>query len=148
MQTVDYDQVARFEAASELLNVLMGMCISLKKTNEEYSDKLEEKFFLLSNEKQKLRTRDDSMVKKVRDIYGPIAREYYSNPKDFKLTKSFFEVRVILQEETPIRKAEYTYEELKAVHDNPHQPTADEIKNTFITDDEKVDISKLKIKKI
>jgi len=47
--------------------------------------------------------------------------------------------------ETPKRKAEYTYEELKAVHDNPHQPTAEEIKNTFIEDDEKVDISKLKL---
>ncbi len=50
-----------------------------------------------------------------------------------------------MTEEAPIRKAEYTYEELKEVHNNPHQPTADEIKNTFITDDEKVDISKLKI---
>ena len=100
MKTVDYDQVARFEAASELLNVLMGMCISLKKTNKKYSDALEEKYFILSDEKQKLRTRDDSMVKRVRDIYGPIAREYYSNSKDFKLTKSFFETKIILQEET------------------------------------------------
>jgi len=48
-------------------------------------------------------------------------------------------------EKAPIRKAEYTYEELKEVYDNPHQPTAEEIKNTFIEDDEKVDISKLKI---
>ena len=53
-----------------------------------------------------------------------------------------------MTKEAPIRKAEYTYEELKSVHDNPHQPTAEEIKNTFIEDDEKVDISKLKIKKI
>jgi len=45
----------------------------------------------------------------------------------------------------PKRKAEYTYEDLKAVHDNPHQPTEDEIKNTFIEDDGKVDISKLKL---
>ena len=50
-----------------------------------------------------------------------------------------------MTEKAPTRKAEYTYEELKAVHDNPHQTTADEIKDTFITDDEKVDISKLKI---
>ena len=53
-----------------------------------------------------------------------------------------------MTEEAPIRKTEYTYEELKSVHDNPHQPTEEEIKDTFITDDEKVDISKLKIKKI
>jgi len=53
MKTVDYDQVARFEAASELLNVLMGMCISLKKTNKEYANALEEKYFILSDEKQK-----------------------------------------------------------------------------------------------
>jgi len=45
----------------------------------------------------------------------------------------------------PPRKAEYTYEELKAVHDNPHQPTAEEMKNTFIEDDRKIDLSKLKI---
>jgi len=50
-----------------------------------------------------------------------------------------------LDADAPIRKAEYTYEELKAVHDNPHLPTAEEIKNTFIEDDEKIDISKLKI---
>ena len=50
-----------------------------------------------------------------------------------------------IPEKAPIRKAEYTYEELKEVHDNPHQPTEEEIKNTFIEDDEKVDISKLKI---
>ena len=46
---------------------------------------------------------------------------------------------------TPIRKADYTYEELKAVHDNPYQPTAEEIKNTFIDDDREIDLSKLKI---
>ena len=50
-----------------------------------------------------------------------------------------------LDADTTTKKAEYTYEELKAVHDNPHQLTADEMKNTFIEDDEKVDISKLKI---
>jgi len=44
------------------------------------------------------------MVKRVRDIYGPIAREYYANPKDFKLTKSFFEAKVILQEEALMQK--------------------------------------------
>ena len=94
MKTVDYNQVAKFEAASELLNVLMGMCISLKKRNKEYADALEEKYFSLSDEKQKLRTRDDSMVKKIRDIYGPIAREYYDNPRDFKLTRAFFDMRI------------------------------------------------------
>jgi len=147
MKTVDYDQVARFEAVSELLNVLMGMCISLKDTNKAYANALEEKRLELRRVKQSLRTRDDSMIKRVRDIYGPIAREYYDNPKDFKLTKSFFEAKVILQEEAPIRKAEYTYEELKAVYDNPHQPTAEEIKNTFIEDDGEIDLTRLKLKK-
>jgi len=48
-------------------------------------------------------------------------------------------------EKAPIRKAEYTYEELKEAWDNPTPMTEKEIKNTFIEDDEKVDISKLKI---
>lgn len=43
------------------------------------------------------------------------------------------------------RKAEYTLEELKEVYENPHQLTAEEIKNTFIEDDEPIDISKLKL---
>ena len=94
MKTVDYDQVARFEAASELLNILMGMCISLQKTNETYADALEEKRSELRRTKQKLRTKDDEMVKNVRDTYGPIVRKYYDSPKDFKLTKSFFETKV------------------------------------------------------
>jgi len=94
MKTVDYNQVASFEAASELLNVLMGMCISLKDTNKAYANALEEKRSELRRVKQSLRTRDDSMVKRVRDIYGPIAREYYDNPKDFKLTRAFFEARI------------------------------------------------------
>ena len=145
MKTVDYNQVARFEAASELLTVAMAMCISLKKRYKEYADELEEKYSEIIEIKRKLRTKNDRLVKDIRDIYGPITTEYYTNPKDFKLTKSFFEAKVILQEEAPIRKAEYTYEELKAVHDNPHQPTDEEIEDTFITDDEKVDISKLKI---
>ena len=97
MTTVDYDQVARFEAASELLNILMGMCISLQETNETYVDALEEKYFMLNKEKQKLRTRDDAMVKRVRTLYSPIVRKYYESPKDFKLTKSFFETKVICE---------------------------------------------------
>ena len=144
MKTVDYDQVARFESASELLTFAMAMCTSLQDRNKEYADELEEKYSEIIEIKRKLRTKNDRLVKDVRDIYGPITREYYANPKDFKLTKSFFEARVILQEEAPIRKAEYTYEELKAVHDNPHQPTAEEIKNTFIEDDRDIDLSKLK----
>ena len=111
MKTVDYDQVARFEAASELLNVLMGMCISLKETNIEYADKLEDKRYEIRRIKQTLKTRDDRMVKKVRDIYGSIAREYYASPKDFKLTKSFFEAKVILQAEAP-RSGTFTLQKM------------------------------------
>ena len=94
MQTIDYDQVARFEAASELLNTLMGICISLKNSEFEYVDILEEKRYELRKEKQALKTEDDEMVKKIRDTYGPLVRDYYDNSKVFKLTKDFFETRV------------------------------------------------------
>lgn len=49
------------------------------------------------------------------------------------------------QEKAPIRKAEYTFEELQEVYNNPTPMTEEEIKNTFIEDDEPIDISKLKI---
>jgi hypothetical protein len=46
------------------------------------------------------------------------------------------------------REAEYTLEELKEVYENPHQLTEEEMKNTFIEDDEPIDLSKLKINKL
>ena len=94
MPTVDYDQVARFEAASELLSTLMGVCISLEDNEPTYATRLEDKRCELMKIKQALRVKDDDMVKKVRDTYGPLARSYYDNPKDFKLTESFFNTRV------------------------------------------------------
>ena len=93
MSKVDYDQVARFEAASELLTVFMGMCRNLKKEYSEYEEDLDKKCLDTLRVKQKLRTEDDKMVKDVVDTYGLITREYYKNPKDFKLTKSFFEIK-------------------------------------------------------
>lgn len=94
MKSVDYNQVARFEAASELLNMFMSICISLKKRDTHYAKELEDKRFETRKLKQKLRVKDDETVKKVREAYGKIVREYYQNPKDFKLSKSFFDVSV------------------------------------------------------
>jgi len=48
-------------------------------------------------------------------------------------------------EKAPIRKAEYTYEELKEAWDNPTPMTEEEIKNTFIDDDREIDLSRLKM---
>ena len=42
----------------------------------------------------------------------------------------------------------YTFEELKEAWNNPKPMTEEEIKNTFIEDDEPIDISKLKIRKL
>lgn len=94
MKAVDYNQVARFEAASELLNIFMSICIALKKRDAKYAKELEDMRFETRRLKQKLRTQDDDMVKIIRERYGKIVREYYKNPKDFKLSKSFFDVSV------------------------------------------------------
>lgn len=89
MKIVDYDQVARFEAASELLTVFIGICRNLKDKFPENAEALENKRYETRVLKQKLTMENNEMVKDVIDTYGPITREYYKNPKDFKLTKSF-----------------------------------------------------------
>ncbi len=94
MSKVDYDQIARFEAASELLTVFMGMCRNLKKKYPEYVEDLEDKRYEAILVKQNLRIENDKMIKDVVDTYGPITREYYKSPKDFKLTQSFFDLKV------------------------------------------------------
>jgi len=94
MKTVDYKQVAKYEAASELLVNCMAMCRNLAKTNKEYADKLEDKRYELRRIQQSLRAEDTNMVKKVIDTYGPIAREYYESPKEFKINKDFFDIKV------------------------------------------------------
>ncbi len=93
MKTVDYDQVARFEAASELLTVFMGICRNLKNKFPENAEALENKRFETRVLKQKLTIENDEMVKEIVDTYAPVTKEYYKNPKDFKLTKSFFEIK-------------------------------------------------------
>ena len=47
----------------------------------------------LLREKQALRTKDDKIVKEIRDVYSPLVRSYYKDPKAFKLTKQFIETK-------------------------------------------------------
>ena len=89
MPKVDYNQIARFEAASELLTVFMGMCIDLENEFPEYAEIIEEKRHGARAIKQKLRTKNDKMVKEVVDTYGPVVREYYKNLKNYKPTQLF-----------------------------------------------------------
>ena len=94
MPKVDYDQIARFEAASELLTVFMGMCRNLKKKYPEYVEDLENKRYEAILVKQNLRIENDKLLKEIEDNYGPVVREYYKSPKDFKLTQSFFNIKI------------------------------------------------------
>ena len=94
MKRVNYNQIARFETATELINILMGLCIFLQAKESKFATLLDKKYFELSEEKRALRVKDDNMVKRVINTYTPIARSYYTNPKEFKLTQSFFDTRV------------------------------------------------------
>ena len=89
MPKVDYNQIARFEAASELLTVFMGMCIDLENEFPEYAEIIEEKRHGARAIRQKLRTKNDKMAKEVVDTYGPVVREYYKNLKNYKPTQLF-----------------------------------------------------------
>ena len=93
MKTVDYDQVARFEAASELLTVFIGICRNLKNKFPEYEEALENKRFETRALKQNLTIENDKAIQDIIDKYGQMTREYYKNPKDFKPTQSFFEIK-------------------------------------------------------
>jgi len=44
-----------------------------------------------------------------------------------------------------ITRVNPTLEELKEVYENPTPMTEEQIKNTFISDDEKIDLSELKL---
>ena len=94
MKTIDYDQVARFEAASELINTLRGILRSLINSNPEYTLELQNRGLELLREKQHLRTKNNVMVKEIRDTYGPLVRSYYDDPKAFNLSKSFLETKI------------------------------------------------------
>jgi len=94
VQTIDYNQVAKYEAATELLMDCMAMCMRLEETNKEYADKLEDKHLELRRIQQTLRAEDTNMVKKVIDTYGPIAREYYGSKEEFKINEDFFDIKV------------------------------------------------------
>jgi len=94
VQTIDYNQVAKYEAATELLMDCMAMCRNLAKTNKEFADKLEDKRYELRKTQQTLRAEDANMVKNVIDTYGPIAREYYGSKEEFKINEDFFDIKV------------------------------------------------------
>ena len=92
MKTIDYNQVAQFEAATELINALRGILRSLINTNPTNAHLLKDRISELMKEKRTLRT-GDARVQKIRDTYGPLVRKYYDKPKAFTLTKSFLNTR-------------------------------------------------------
>jgi len=92
-KTIDYDQIARYEAAIELINVLNGILLSLQDKYPQYYQLIEDRFSELIREKQKLREENIDWVKEIRDTYAPLTRDYYKDPRNFHLTKEFIETR-------------------------------------------------------
>ena len=90
---VDYDQIARYEAAIELINVLNGIFLSLQDKYSQYYQLIEDRFSEFIEEKQKLRSEYVDWVQEIGDTYGPLVREYYNDSKNFKLTKEFIETK-------------------------------------------------------
>ena len=90
---VDYDQIAKYEAAIELIDVLNGILLSLQDEYPQYFQLIEDRFSELISEKQKLRSEYVDWVQEIGDTYGPLVREYYNDPDNFKLTKEFIETK-------------------------------------------------------
>jgi len=89
-------QYAKFETAYEILNNYKAICFSLKNREKDMAHKLEERKLQLAREQQELKLEDTTLIEQIINIYGPIVESYYINPKEFKLTKEFFEA-------TPVR---------------------------------------------
>ena len=94
MIKVDYDQVAEYEAARELLTVFQGICLSLEKKYPKYAKYLTEKHSEVTRIKQILRIENNKTVKEIIDVYGKFTREYFNKDNDFKLTPEFFNIKV------------------------------------------------------
>ena len=90
--SVNYDQVARYEAAIELLNSLRAVFSSYKK-DEDYGDACKRRRFDLMKEKQNLNPKDDDMVAKIREVYAPLVREFYGNTNNFRMTNEYLNVK-------------------------------------------------------
>ena len=90
--SVDYNQVAKYEAAIELLNSLRAVFSAYKK-DEKYGIECKKRRFDLMKEKQKLNPKDDGMVAKIREVYAPLVREFYGNTDTFKMTTEYLNVR-------------------------------------------------------
>ena len=88
--SVDYDQVARYEAAIELLNSLRAVFESYE-DDEKYGKECETRSFELMKEKQKLNPKDEVMVAKIREVYAPLAREFYNDTNNFTMTDEYLD---------------------------------------------------------
>jgi hypothetical protein len=86
---IDYDQVANYEAALELMNTLRGIFLSLAKSDKKYHKALKVRAFEIGKEKQQLEPTHDRAVANIRSTYAPLVQSYYNNPKEFRLTKTF-----------------------------------------------------------
>jgi len=93
INVVDYDQIAKYEAAIELIDVLNGILLSLQDKYPQYYQLIEDRFSELISEQQKLRCEYVDWVQEIRDTYAPLVREYYNDSKNFKLTKEFMETK-------------------------------------------------------
>ncbi len=93
INVVDYDQIAKYEAAIELINVLNGILLSLQDKYPQYYQLIEDRFSELISEKQKLRSEYVDWVQEIGDTYAPLTRDYYKDPENFNLTKEFIETK-------------------------------------------------------
>jgi len=92
---VDYNQVARYEAAIELLNSLRAVFASMR-NYEEIKTLCETRRSELMREKQRLNPKDDAMVSKIGEVYAPLVREYYENPSEFVMSDKFLKTKIEL----------------------------------------------------
>ena len=93
INVVDYDQIARYEAAIELINVLNGIFLTLQDKYPQYYQLIEDRLLELGREEQNLRKEDTDWIEEIRDTYAPLTREYYNDPENFNLTKEFIETK-------------------------------------------------------
>ena len=92
-KTIDYDQIARYEATIELISVLESILISLQDKYPQYDQLIEDRLLELGIEEQNLRKEDTDWIEEIKDTYAPLTRDYYNDPENFNLTKEFIETR-------------------------------------------------------
>ena len=99
MAKIDVNQVARFEAAYELMGDLIAIFRVTKEGNTDgiTEQELENREIEVMRERQKLHSDNDEMVKVVRDTYGPLVRDYWKkviNKTKFVMSREFLETKV------------------------------------------------------